>query len=793
MVRNKIYTSVNLLGLAIGIACTVLISLYTLDELSYDRFHPEADRIVRIVENQSDQEGKITEKATTYGALTPLLQTVFPDWKHISRIYPSSSLVSFGTDTKFQEDKFCYADSSMLEMFGFQMLDGNPATALEEPFTLVITQTVSKKFFGDQSPIGKVLTVHTDDGKYDYKVTGVLADLPKQSHLQFDYLASYSSLRTVLPWVNNWFHPEMYTYALLPEGSDIASIQTRLDEVPKKHLRPDLADSRTFEIQPITAIHLHSQREGEFTANGDMQYVYIFAAIAAFILLIACINFMNLATANSIDRSKEVGMRKVLGAHRGQLVRQFLSESVVMTLIAMVLAVGLLLLVLPAFNALSGKDLAWQTFLSWEFLVAAIGLLAFVGVLSGMYPAFYLSKFSPSQSLKGGGTNGKGSSAGRLRKALVIFQFAISCALIIGTAVIYSQLNYIQNKRLGFEKEQLVILPLRDEANQTNIDPFRKDIVNHPDIISASASSGLPAKGGYYGFPVTPKQAQIDSLSMAINFMNDHDHVKTMGMEIVAGRDFSEDFGTDAQEGFILNEAAARKMGWENPINQELKLNYHYKGQVVKTGRVVGVVQDFHFNSLKKEVDPVIMHIAGGTYYNNHLVVRISGHHIPETLSFLEEKWSAFNPVRPLEYSFMDEVFGEMYEQEQQLGKVAGTFSLLAILIACMGLFGLAAFSAERRTREIGIRKVLGASSSSIITLLSKDFLKLVLIAFVLSAPLAYYLMDNWLESFAYRTRIGVGVFVVAGIISLAIAFLTVSSQAMKASRTNPVDALRRE
>ncbi len=793
MVRNKVYTLVNLLGLGIGIACTVLISLYTLDELSFDRFHADADRIVRIVENQMDEEGKVTEKATTYGALTPVLQTVFPDWKYISRIYPASSLVSFGTDKKFQEDKFCYADSSMLEMFGFTMLDGNPSTALDEPFTLVITQTIAQKFFGDLSPIGKILTVHRDDGKNDYKVTGVLEDIPTQSHLQFDYLASYSTLRTVLPWVNNWFHPEMYTYALLPEGSDIASIQARLDEVPQNHLRADLKESRTFHIQPITDIHLHSEREGEFTANGDMQYVYIFAAIAAFILLIACINFMNLATANSIDRSKEVGMRKVLGAHRGQLLRQFLSESVIMTLIAMILAAGMVMLVLPAFNDFSGKNLEWQSFVNGKFLLAALGLLAFVGLLSGMYPAFYLSRFNPSQSLKGSGSSAKGSGAGRLRKALVIFQFAISCALIIGTAVIYAQLNYIQNKRLGFDKEQLLILPLRERANQTNIEPFRKDIVQHPDIISASASSGLPAKGGYYGFPVKPKQAQVDSLSIAINFMNDHDHVKTMGMEIVAGRDFSEDFGTDAQEGFLLNEAAAQKMGWENPLNQELTLSYHYQGQVVKTGRVVGLVRDFHFNSLRKEVDPVIMHIAGGTYYNNNLLVRVSGHNLPETLAFLEKKWQAFNPVRPLEYSFMDEVFGEMYEKEQQLGKVAGTFSLLAILIACMGLFGLAAFSAERRTREIGIRKVLGASSASIVGLLSKDFLKLVIVAFVLSAPLAYYFMDSWLESFAYRTQIGLGIFLVAALIAVAIAFLTVSSQALKASRTNPVDALRRE
>ena len=793
MMRNRVYTAINLLGLAIGIACTVLITLYTLDELSYDRFHAESHRIIRLVENQSDQDGKVAEMASTYGALTPVLQTAFPDWEHISRLFPYSSLVSLEEAKRFQEDQFFYVDSTFLEIFDFPMINGNRHSALDAPFSLVITSSTAKKYFGNKNPINQILKVRNEDGAHDFKVTGVVEDPPDNSHIQFDFLASYSSLRIVMPWVNNWHYPPLYTYALLPEHADREKVSRQLAEIPQKYLRDDLAKSRQFSMQALTDIHLHSQREGEFTANGDMAYVYAFGAIAFFILLIACINFMNLATAFSINRSKEIGMRKVMGANRNQLVRQFIGESLIMTLIATGIAGGIIALVLPYFNDFTGKSLAFSLFSAQQIVWMLASLILGVGLLAGSYPAFYLTGFLPTHVLKGRPTYAQRLGAVGIRKGLVVFQFAISCALIIGTAIVFSQMNYLRNKKLGFDKEHLVLISLRDEADQIHIESLRAELVQHPGILAASACSGIPARGGYHGFPITPKNAMTDSLIIATNFINDHDYVKTMGMEVIAGRDFSKDFSTDQQHAFLINESAARKLGWENPVNQELSLTYHFNGQIVKSGKVIGMVKDFHFNSLHKSVDPVIMHIAGATYYNDNLLVRVTGSDLPGTLEFIEKKWSDFNSIRPLEYVFMDEVFDALYRKEEKLGKISAIFSLLAILIACLGLFGLAAFTAEQRTREIGIRKVMGATANNIIALLSWDYLKLVIIAFVLCLPVTYYFMQSWLDGFAYRTHPGWGIFILSGVICLLIAFLTVSSQAYKAAQTNPADALRNE
>lgn len=790
ILRNKGYTLINLLGLAGGIACTLLIGLYIQDELSYDKFYTKADRLVRIVEDQKDQEGKVAYMATTYGALLPVLQTEFPDWEHLSRFYPVSPLVSWGTEKQFQEESFIYVDSTWLKMFDFAMLDGDPATALDAPFSIILTSSTAKRYFGNQSAIGQILTVRSDDGANDFKVTGVVDDVPTNSHLEFDFLAAYSSLRSTMPWVNNWHYPPMYTYALLPEHANIDQIQTQFETLPKKYLREDLANSRNFSMQAVTDIHLHSQRENEYTANGDITYVYMFAAIALFILLIACINFMNLATARSVKRAREVGMRKVLGAFRGQLIRQFLSESLLMSFLSLGLAVGVVALILPAFNTLAEKQLDLSVFSSWEFILIALSIIFIVGLLAGSYPAFYLSGFMPLKVMKGLGGN---SGAAWLRKGLVVFQFIISCSLIVGTTVIYNQLEYIQNKKLGFEKEQLVLIPLRDEKDQINAEQLRPALLQYARILNASAASGFPTKEGFYGFPVTPKEARMDSLTMLVNFINDHDYLQTMGIELVEGRNFTENFSTDKTNAFIINEAAAKKLGWEKPVDKELTLTYHYQGRIIKTGRVIGVAKDFHFNSLHKEVDPIVMHISGGTYYNNFMAVRVSGEDLSGTIAFMEDKWRSFNPLRPFEYNFMDESFEALYRKEEQLGRVAGIFSMLAVLIACLGLFGLAAFTAEQRTREIGIRKVLGASIPQIISLLSIDFIKLVMVAFVLSVPLAYFFMDNWLSGFAYRIQLGTGIFLLAGTIAILIAFLTVSSQAYKAALTNPAESLRNE
>ena len=792
MMRNRVYTLINLLGLAIGIVCTVFIVLYTLDELRYDTFHDKSDRIIRIVENQTDEEGKVTELAQTYGALTPILQTEFPDWPYISRVLPQNLLVSRGLEKRVQEDHFFFVDSTFLDIFDFPLVSGNPATALDAPFSLLITASTAKKYFGEENPIDEILTVRDEEGSHAYKVTGILEDLPSNSHIQFDFLASYSSLRTIMPWVNNWNYPPLYTYALLPERTVRDKVAEQLENIPSKYLRDDLAESRQFFFQALTDIHLHSQREGELSANGDITYIYVFWAIGFFILLIACINFMNLSTAFSIKRAKEVGMRKVMGAQRSQLIRQFIGESLIMTLIAMGLAAGIIGLTLPIFNDFTGKALEISLLSIPQILWMGAGLLFGVGLLSGSYPAFYLSGFWPSRVLKGLKNSRRFNTIG-IRKGLVIFQFALSSGLIIGTAIIYNQIDFIRSKKLGFNKEQLLLITLRDENDQVHIESLREELLQSPHIVAASASSGVPAKGGYHGFLVTPKNAKADSLTIATNFINDYDYVKAMGMEVLEGRDFSKDFSTDQEHAFLINESAAEKLGWEDPVNQELTLTYYYRGEILKPGKVVGVVKDFHFNSLRKKVDPVIMHISGPTYYTNILLVRTSGGSLPETLDFIEQKWATFNPHRPFEYEFMDDVFDALYKREESLVKVSSIFSLLAICIACLGLFGLAAFTAEQRTQEIGIRKVLGASVTRIIASMSWDFLKLVLIAFVLSLPITYYFMQDWLKSFAYRSNPGWGIFLLSGLICLLIAFLTVSSQAYRASQTNLADALRDE
>ncbi|MEM6766445.1 MAG: ABC transporter permease [Bacteroidota bacterium] len=793
MRQNRIYTTINLLGLAVGIVCTVFITLFTLDELSYDTFHSHADRIIRIVETQSDQEGNVAEMAQTYGALTPVLQNEFPNWEYVSRVLPENQLVSRGPDKRAQEDRFFYVDSTFLDIFDFPLIAGDKTTALDAPFSLLLTASSAKKYFGTENPVGEILTVRSEDGTNTFKITGVLENVPANSHIQFDFLASYSSLRTIMPWVNNWNYPPLYTYALLPPQADFDQVRDQLAKIPKKYLRQDLADSRQFFLQKLTDIHLRSQREGELSANGDIAYIYVFGAIAFFILLIACINFMNLSTALSIKRSKEVGMRKVMGAQRSQLIRQFIGESLIMTVIAMCIAALIIWLALPYFNEFTGKSLELSLLNPFQILLIILGLILGVGLLSGSYPAFYLSGFMPTQVLKGVKKSSHGSEIVGIRKGLVIFQFALSSGLIIGTAIIYNQMDFLRNKNLGFDKEQLILVKLRDEDDQIHIESLRKELPQFPNILAATASSGIPAKGGYHGFIVTPKNAKADSLSMATNFINDYDYVSTMGMEVLAGRDFSEDFSTDAQRAFLINEAAAEKLGWENPINQELTLTYYYKGEIQKSGKVVGMVKDFHFNSLHKRVDPVIMHVSGPTYYTNMLIIRAIGADLPGTLEHIEKKWTAFNPNRPFEYEFMDEVFDALYRKEESLAKVTSVFSLLAVCIACLGLFGLAAFTAEQRTKEVGIRKVLGASATSIIALMSWDFLKLVLIAFVLSLPLSYYFMQDWLKSFAYRVTPGLGIFLFSGLVCLAIAFLTVSSQAYRASQTNLVDALRNE
>ena len=791
--KYKTYAFINIFGLAVGLASCILIVLFVQDELRFDRFHEHADRIVRVVEDQRDED-RVSHLAHTFTPMAPALEAEFPAVEHAVRLYPYPVLVRHGEAKKFQEDRFFFADSTVFEVFSFSLIRGDARTALAAPFSVVLTEETARKYFGDTDPLGQILTVRDDDGERDYTVTGLLDAVPRTSHVHFDLLASFSSTRAFAPWMHNrgnWEWPPLYTYALLAEGTDPAALEAQMPALAEKYMGERRASFRSFLLQPLTRIRLFSNREAEVEPTSDITYVYIFSMIAFFILLIACINFMNLATARAASRAREVGMRKVLGAQRTQLIRQFLSESTLLAALALVLAVVLIELLLPALNAVSGKALSTDYLIHWSIPVVLAGIVLGVGLLAGSYPAFYLSAFRPVRALSG--TSGRGRSAAALRKGLVVFQFGISIALIIGTTIIYRQLDYIQNQRLGFDKEHVVVVPLRDQADQINNATLKEQWEQIPNVLSVAATSGVPGlPTGLHDFWVFPDNTGRDSLEL-LTLTVDHDFVETLGLEVIAGRDFSEDFPTDAYEAFVINESAALKLGWTDPVGREFALKYYLNGAIRKRGTIIGVVKDFQYNALHRAIDPTVLHVVPESYYTDYLAARIGPGAATATLAHMAERWQAFNAERPFEYTFLDETFDALYRAEERLGRLFGYFSILAILIACLGLFGLAAFTAERRTKEIGVRKTMGATVGGIVLLLSKDLLKLIAVAFIVGAPLAFFLMNRWLQDFAVRVEMSWGTFLMVGLAALGIAWLTVGYHAIRAALADPVKALRYE
>ncbi len=794
------YAFLNIAGLAIGIAACIMILLYIQDDLSYDTYHEHAQQIYRVTE-ENIVEGTPTATANVYSATTVALRNEFPEIPDIVRFYRYNALISDGDLKQFQEERFFFADSTVLEMFSWQMVIGDPKTALDEPNSVVITEEMARKYFPDpaslsgyQNPIGKTLRF---ENQFDLKITGVAETVPHNSHFIFDFLGSFSTLNSFSSWaVNNWYWPPMYTYLKLPENTSAAELEAQLPAMIGKYLGDWAKTERVLHLQPLTGIHLTSNLDNELAPNSDEKYIFIFSAIAFLILLIACINFMNLSTARSANRAREVGMRQVMGAYRWQLIKQFLSESFFVSFVAAVLAIFLVNLALPAFNDISGKSLALQVQDITFYALLISGIILFVGLLSGSYPAFYLSAFKPVHTLKGGLARG-GTSAAVLRKGLVIFQFTISIALIIGTFTIYHQLDYMRNLRLGFDKEHIVSIPLRDYTTVSSIDPFKDVLLQNSNIQSASISYIVPGIKVPGEYSILPEGKNPDeSWEMSVVPV-DEDFVKTFGLEIVNGRNFSEELSTDST-GIILNEAAVRKLGWESALDKRVQIggkNPDGDFRKLAEGRVVGLVKDFNIKSLHHEVAPLMLVNRGNrriSHYN-YFSVRINPGDISGSLAFIREKWNDYAPQRPFEYFFVDEKLDRLYKAEVQLGQIFISFSLLAIIVACLGLFGLAAFAAEQRTKEISVRKVLGASISNIVMLLSKDFTILVGISILAAAPLAYFAMEQWLQNFAYHAGIGFLPFLFAGGLAFVIAILTVSYQAIKAALTNPIDALRNE
>ena len=775
--RHRAFSFINIAGLAVGMACALLILLYVQDELSYDQYHVNKDRMYRLVTGSgSDTYEAIAKVSGAWGAA--LLEDL-PDVEQVVRFrFMGPALVSRG-DTRFYEIGAFYVDPSVFEVFSFSLVAGDPQTALSQPNSIVLTRSIAKRYFGEEDPLGQTLTF---DSQRAWTVTGVMEDVPATSHFTFPFLVSNLSEPDSLRY--DWVRNQHYTYLLLDENASPEAVEAKIPAVLTKYIGDEAAAGFTPFLQPITRIHLHSNLFREMAANGNVAYVYIFSLVAFFIVLIACINFMNLTTARSVRRAKEVGVRKASGARRGVLIQQFLGESLLLSGLAMIVALVLVSLLLPAFNELTGKALSFGLLQNASLLLGLLGITLFVGVVAGSYPAFVLSSFRPAAVLKG---ERQGAGRAGLRKGLVVFQFAISAFLIIAAGVVQNQLTFIQSKDLGFNREQIVTIPIRENPMQEQYETFKEALLQQPGVVSVSASGNLPG-GGDWGIPLQPEGlTQEETPDMRI-LVVDQDFLDTYEMQIVAGRDFSGIQATPTHSAFLLNEEAARQLRWTDPLGKQI-------GSApigLEPSPVVGVVKDFHFRSLHEAIMPLVFFIPQPNWFTV-FSVRIRPDNIDETLAAMEATWTRFEPNHPFTYTFLDEQFAALYQSERQVATLLSYATGLAVLIACLGLFGLAAFTAEQRTKEIGVRKVLGASVPSLVVLLSKDFLKLVALALVLAAPIAYFAMHRWLDDFAYRVEISWWIFLTAGLAALLIALLTVSYQAIKAALADPVKSLRYE
>lgn len=794
--KNKGFTAINILGLALGLATCLLIILYVVDELSYDRYNTKADRIYRV-----NEDLKLGDNSVKYAVCMPplakTLKTEYPYVENTVRLKNAGSWHVKKGNSNILENRLVYADPSLFDVFTLPMIEGSPSSALTEPNSVVITESTAKKYFNSVNAIGKTLVFNDNT---PFKVTGVIHDVPKQSHFNFDFFLSMSTWPDSRS--NEWLRSDYNTYVLLKNSTDAGKLAASFPELLRKFSGAQMQADMNMSIDafeksgsffrmnliPLTDIHLKSSLSGELGPNGTTQYIYIFSAIAIFILLIACVNFMNLSTARSSNRAREVGVRKVLGSDRKHLIAQFLTESVLVTFVATLLAFTAALFLLPLFNQLSGKELAINSQSLVWIIPSLLFISLFVGAIAGSYPAFYLSAFQPVDVLKG--KLAAGFKGGRLRSFLVVFQFSISIFLIIGTLVIYNQLNYIQTKNLGYNRNQVLIVQNVFELNkQAKI--FKQEVKEIPGIMNATMTGFLPTSN-WKSTAIYYKDATLDQKKSLFpqSWEIDEDYVKTLDMKMVAGRSFSKDMPTDST-GIILNESAAKFLGF-NDVNKILYRSQGGKNTLdnVKQYHVVGIVKDFNFSSLRESIGPVVMTLGENT---GALSVKVDTKNLPALLSQIKDRWKELSPNVQINYSFMDQEFDASYRTEQRTGQIFIVFTSLAIVIACLGLFGLAAYAAEQRTKEIGIRKVLGASVSAIAGMLSKDFIKLVFISILIASPLAWYLMNKWLQDFAYRINIQWWVLVLAGMAALFIAVITVSFQSIKAAVANPVDSLKNE
>jgi putative ABC transport system permease protein len=797
LVKYKVISFINLFGLTVGLTCCLLITAYILNELSYDRYNKNADNIYRVTRTFNNEDGVVSLTLSTvappFGYYLP---NDFPEIQKMTRLIDNGITPLRYKDKLINENDVYFADENLFDVFSIKAVKGNPKTALAAPFSVMLTEETAKKYFGEEDPMNKVLRYNN---QLDLKVAGVYKAFPSNAHMHPGMLISFNTLRdsTVYGEENlrtNWGNNSFFTYVLLAPHYDPQSMIARFPAFVDKrmsgqeYIGKQPSKLTKLGLQKLTDIHLYSHTDYEAEPNGDINRVYIFAAIALFILLIACINYMNLSTARSALRAREIGIRKVIGARKNELILQFLSESVLLTWVAIIIALCLCYFAMPWLNELSGQQLSFAILMQWQVLIPLFAAPFVIGILSGLYPALFMSSFQPVKTLKGL-LKIEGSSIS-FRKVLVVTQFSISIILIITTAIVFQQLRYMQNKSLGFDKDHIVVIPYNSALND-KFDAFRNELLAGTGFKDAGRSSRIPTGRllDNMGASVLSGDS-LQDVKTDIKFLSiDYDFIPTYGISMAAGRNISRAYGTDTLS-FILNESAVKAIGWKN-ADDAIGKDFKYGNT---KGHIVGVVKDFHFESMHQPISPMVFEMfpPSQSYYNN-LSVKFSGNNIAASLAYLEKTWRKFLPEIPWQYNFLDERYTALYEAEQKQGTLFTVFACIAIFIACLGLFGLSAFAITQRIKEIGVRKVLGANVSSIVTLLSKDFLKLVLIAALIAFPIAWFAMHNWLRDFAYRISIPWWIFLFAAIAALLVALITVSFQAIKAALMNPVKSLRTE
>jgi len=803
--RQRFFSFINIAGLAVGLACCAVIILYVVNELTYDSYHKDAEHIFRISTHTKNQVGEF-RMATTSGPLGGEIRAALPQSENVVRVVPpyenaEHTLVVRG-ERRFFEKRLFFADNGIFQLFRIPFIQGSAETALIDPYSVVITKDMAAKYFGDESPLDKVLRIEIDYdtgdvGLRDYTVTGVIGNAPANTHLKYDMLLSFPSLIANLPsFETDWLNPKTkYTYVKLAPSTDPADFEKRLQVFAETHKRMyQERFDRTlalleFELQPVTRIHMSSTYRRELESPGSWTYVYVYSLVAFLILMIGGMNFINLSAALATTRAKEVGLRKVVGAQKRQLIGQFLGESFLITIISFSLAFMLISILMAPFNRMAGTELSLAGMNQPVVLLSLVGLLVFVAVGSGLYPAFILNANRPASVL--GGKSTPSARGSRVQKGLVIGQFAISIFLAICTLSAFKQLTFMRGRALGFDMEQKLILRVKSHLPHLRRDyeAIKRDFMRHPSIIGAAVSSSVPGDGDRGGYHMTTKSEDFRGVPFIHVITMDYDFIELYGIRMEAGRPFERESGNDEVESYLVNRTAARELGFASPeeaIGKRFQAHYHRK-----TKRIVGVTEDFHYNGMREAVEPLVLDIEPSLMSTLTLSIRTDN--LPDLMRFVRETWDAQFPGVPFEYAFLDQEFDRVYRYEEQMSRLLGTITFLGLIIACLGLFGLVSFVIRYRTKEIGIRKVLGARTADIVALLSKNFTLLILTSIVIASPLAFFAMNAWLRDFAYRIPIKGLIFLLAGGGALAAALATVGFQAVRAATSNPVDALRDE